>query len=75
MAEDDNPLRYLRQYLFRWRSFCAVRVSPNEAAKVVIGAHEGWLEGITDWPAYKKLDMSQRSSILFDCVAVYLFCS
>ena len=52
--------------------FAQLKSAQNEAAKVVIGAHEGWLQGITDWPAYKKLDMSQRSSILFDCVAVYL---
>ena len=52
--------------------FAQLKSGQSDAAKVIIGAHEGWLEGITDWPAYKKLDMSQRSSILFDCVAVYL---
>ena len=44
--------------------FAQLKSTQSDAAKVVIGAHEGWLEGITDWPAYKKLDMSQRLSLI-----------
>ena len=57
---------------------CLAEVDPENRSltsamnEVVVGAHEGWIEGTTDSPAYKELDMSKRSSILFDCVAVYL---
>ena len=44
----------------------------NPSARIVTSAHQSWLSAIRDWPMYKKASMENRSSILFDCVAVYL---
>ena len=75
MAEDDNPLDTCGNIYLDGDRFAQLKSAQNEAAKVVIGAHEGWLEGITDWPAYKI----RYVPALFDsfrlCCGLPLFCS
>ena len=52
--------------------FSQLLKAQNRSARIVTSAHESWLSAISDWPIYKKASMENRSSILFDCVAVYL---
>jgi len=52
--------------------FARLLNAQNPAARIVTSAHQSWLSAIRDWPMYKKASMENRSSILFDCVAVYL---
>ncbi len=52
--------------------FARLLNAQNRSARIVTSAHKSWLSAINDWPMYKKARMEHRSSILFDCVAVYL---
>jgi inosine-uridine nucleoside N-ribohydrolase len=52
--------------------FARLLNAQNPSARIVTSAHQSWLSAIRDWPMYKKASMENRSSILFDCVAVYL---
>lgn len=52
--------------------FARLLNSGSDSARIVSSAHFSWLSLIKDWPVYQKSDMQKRSSILFDCVAVYL---
>ena len=52
--------------------FARLLNAQNRSARIVTSAHQSWLSAISDWTIYKKASMENRSSILFDCVAVYL---
>ena len=48
--------------------------SPDAPAltRAVLEAHHSWADAVQDWPLLEGLDLTTRSSVLFDCVAVYL---
>ena len=51
------------------------RIAADDApllTREVYAAHSSWADAAKDWPLLKDLDLTQRSSVLFDCVAVYL---
>ncbi len=52
--------------------FARVSASERPLTRAVLDNHFGWFEAARDWPVLKGLDAAERSSILFDCVAVYL---
>ncbi|HEY5647604.1 MAG TPA: nucleoside hydrolase [Pseudomonadales bacterium] len=52
--------------------FAAVRQSRLPLAEAVIANHTGWCEAVRDWPLAAQLRPAERSSVLFDTVAVYL---
>ena len=53
----------------RFARLCA---SERPLTRAVLDNHFGWFEAARDWPVLNGIDPSARSSILFDCVAVYL---
>ncbi len=52
--------------------FERVSSSDNPLTQAVIANHFGWFEAVQDWPGIAEMDPARRSSVLFDCVAVYL---
>ncbi len=52
--------------------FASLLASEQPLTRAVLDNHFGWFQAARDWPVLKGVDPSQRSSILFDCVAVYL---
>ena len=53
-------------------NFERVRGSDNPLTRAVIANHFGWFEAVQDWPGMAEMDPQLRSSVLYDCVAVYL---
>ena len=52
--------------------FERVRGDPDPLMRAVLDNHFGWFEAVAEWPMMKRLDPEKTSSILYDCVAVYL---
>lgn len=52
--------------------FARVRDSESKLAQAVMQNHLGWFEAVSDWPVLQGMDATQRSSILYDSVAIYL---
>jgi inosine-uridine nucleoside N-ribohydrolase len=52
--------------------FERVRSDPDPLMQAVLDNHFGWFEAVAEWPMMKRFDPEKTSSILYDCVAVYL---
>ncbi len=52
--------------------FERIKQSGNPLTQAVMANHEGWFDAVHEWPIYKDLNPLTQSSVLYDCVAVYL---
>ena len=52
--------------------FASLKNSEQPLTKAVMANHTGWFEAVREWPVLQELDAGTRSSVLYDCVAVYL---
>ena len=52
--------------------FAAVRDADGPLARAVLENHYGWFEAVKDWPVLGSMNPQERSSILYDTVAVYM---
>ncbi len=67
-----TPLDSCGNVALTGQRFQTVDASEQPLTKAVLANHYGWAEAVADWPLLKQLDMTQQSSILYDCVAIYL---
>lgn len=71
-----TPLDTCGNILLRGENFLAVAQSTSPLAEAVIAIHHEWFEVASKWPMLGDLlsamDPGKQSSILYDCVAVYL---
>jgi inosine-uridine nucleoside N-ribohydrolase len=71
-----TPLDTCGNILLRDQHFLAVAQSTSPLAEAVIAIHQEWFEVASKWPILGDLlgamDPGKQSSILYDCVAVYL---
>jgi inosine-uridine nucleoside N-ribohydrolase len=67
-----TPLDTCGDVILSEESFARVAASADPLAQIVMANHIGWAKATRDWPLSKQINLRVQSSILFDCVAVYL---
>lgn len=71
-----TPLDTCGNILLQDQYFTAVAQSTSPLAQAVMANHQEWFEVASSWPMLgdllRAMDPRQQSSILYDCVAVYL---
>lgn len=71
-----TPLDTCGNIMLTGEHFAAVAQSSSPLAQAVIANHQEWFEVASSWPMLgdllKAMDPTQHSSVLYDCVAVYL---
>ena len=54
------------------QDFARVRDAEGALIRAVLENHYGWFEAVKEWPLIKEMNPNERSSILYDTVAVYM---
>lgn len=71
-----TPLDTCGNIILKGEYFAAVAQSASPLTQAVMANHQEWFEVASSWPMLgdllKAMDPTQQSSILYDCVAVYL---
>jgi inosine-uridine nucleoside N-ribohydrolase len=67
-----TPLDTCGDMILSGDAFARVGASEARLAQIVMANHKAWVKAVHDWPLMKVIDPKKQSSILFDCVAVYL---
>ncbi|MEM7097368.1 MAG: nucleoside hydrolase [Pseudomonadota bacterium] len=52
--------------------FARVSNSDVPLTQATLENHHGWFEVVKEWPILREMDPQQQSSVLYDCLAVYL---
>ena len=71
-----TPLDTCGNIMLQGERFAAVAQSTSPLTQAVLANHQEWFEVASKWPMLgdllKAMDPAKQSSILYDCVAVYL---
>ena len=67
-----TPLDTCGDVILDGERFARVMASKAPLTRAVLDNHFGWFEAMADFPLLKDMNPNQQSSILYDCVAVYL---
>jgi len=67
-----TPLDTCGTVMLTGERFQQVRNSSDPLCQAVMQNHFGWWQAVADWPVLQNLDGQVQSSVLYDCVAVYL---
>ena len=67
-----TPLDTCGTVMLQGERFARIKDSDKPLTKAVMDNHTGWFEAVKEWPMLKDLDAQVQSSVLYDCVAIYL---
>ncbi|MEM9622639.1 MAG: nucleoside hydrolase [Pseudomonadota bacterium] len=67
-----TPLDSCGHIILTGERFRAVRDAQDPLCQAVLQNHTAWFEAVADWPVLQNMDSNVQSSLLYDCVAVYL---
>lgn len=67
-----TPLDTCGDLVLKGEAFTQIAQSNDPLARIVMANHVGWAHAVREWPLAKAIDLTVQTSILYDCVAVYL---
>ncbi len=67
-----TPLDSCGSVVLDGQRFAGIAASRDPLTRAVMANHFGWFDAVSECPVLKDIDPNERSSILYDTVAVYL---